>query len=755
MDSQSKSDGDARFSLRRLASRHAWAVVAVWLLATLATLASGAISNDVTGDPEDLLPIEHRSAEDRGYLLLSHGGDVPPDELLALADRAHEALGAAWIPIAAPSAELSGWLDAHALYLLPTSTHPALQERLSDDNIRAAVESLRARMSSPFFGLTMAESRRDPLRLRDLTQAEQGRAAWDNARVASQAAPTPSGDLLAHDGRSLLMAVRSDRAPSSLRALVSTTVGEAISVSAVGPRAERTAAQERVEQTLPTTLSITLAGITIILAAALRRVRQAVAILLCLASGAALAATLVPLESLSAPLLVLGLGFACEGALHLQRISERGWPGAAVLGTALLPLWLSPYPLWKTWSVHWLIAIAIVLAVLRVVLPALQTVLRCDAPWKRRGFLLRPMPIIAVIMGVGLLGSGAWATRELNVRGADHIDLGNERSPRFIDTYFDPGLVAYAHTPAETPEAALVVAASDAAALADLMPVEARAIDSPGSFVLPQDVLMRRRASLAKLELNARLGKLRTLLEARGFRPDAFGEFLRSASDPDQLPTPEAALDGPLARWILGYVTETAQGVAIEHRIHLTADRSVLPPKIGTENGDALKVHGPAIGGREQARELFDWLGAMALGQLWLAAFVVWIGTRSLPISMAAALAGLSTQTGMLAAMIPLGVPLSPAVIPVLLLSGAAASIAAGRACRSIDGETPLFATGLLVVSTCQGVAGLALVASTIPLWSQLGAVASVGAVLASGTGLFMAPGLVRLLRRPEKDATA
>ena len=86
-------------------------------------------------------------------------------------------------------------------------------------------------------------------------------------------------------------------------------------------------------------------------------------------------------------------------------------------------------------------------------------------------------------------------------------------------------------------------------------------------------------------------------------------------------------------------------------------------------------------------------------------------------------------------------------MIPVLLLCGAAAAIAAGRACRAVDLERPLFAMGLVVTSACQVVAGLALVASDVPLWTQAGYVAAIGAATASGTGLFIAPGLTRLLR--------
>jgi hypothetical protein len=54
---------------------------------------------------------------------------------------------------------------------------------------------------------------------------------------------------------------------------------------------------------------------------------------------------------------------------------------------------------------------------------------------------------------------------------------------------------------------------------------------------------------------------------------------------------------------------------------------------------------------------------------------------------------------------------------------------------------------GLVVVSACQVAAGLALVLTGVPQWMQVGWVAAIGAAVASGAGLFVAPGLARLLR--------
>jgi hypothetical protein len=140
-------------------------------------------------------------------------------------------------------------------------------------------------------------------------------------------------------------------------------------------------------------------------------------------------------------------------------------------------------------------------------------------------------------------------------------------------------------------------------------------------------------------------------------------------------------------------------------------------------------------------------MGIYALSQLWICALLVWLGTRSLAIAVSAAVASLVTLTAVLVAMVPLSIPLTPMVIPALLLTGTAAAIAAGRACRAVDLERPIFAMGLVVTSACQVAAGLALVFSNVPQWTQVGYVAAIGAAAASGAGLFIAPGFTRLLR--------
>ncbi len=749
-----------RPSARPWAQRFAWAIVLAWLAACAGIVGAGALGVRVRGELDGLLPPEHRAPADQGYLLLRHDGDLTRDELLSIADRVHEVLGPAWVPVVAPAAERNGWLDAHALYLLPLSTHDALRERLSDENIRSAVDALRSTMSSPFFGLTMSESRRDPLRLRDLTAGVEARSSWDAPALASRAAPTPAGDLLADDGQSLLLSTRGTRPASELAELVAHSVSEAVIVEDVGPRAQRDDAVAAADAALRKTVWIALVGIIVVLAAAHRNVRRTLAAALCLGSGAAACLLFVPLDPISAPLLVLAIGIGSGATLPLARLSGRGWAGLAILAVALTPLMVLDYTLWVTWAPLWVGVVLVMRGMTRVVMPALLEVLRVgpNARHDRRArFLLRPSSAVALSLSLGLLASGWWGLGGLEYRGVDRLEFapGNAARRLMRETYFDPGLVAHVDTEGTDVVQALTRSADDARLLATLVPTEARVVDTPGALVLPSEELQRRAVGLAELKLGERLTKLRELLSARGFRPAAFGEFLRSAADPDRLPTPEAALEGPLGPWIRGYVVDTGSGVVLQARVHLAPDPDVLPPALETPDGRTLLVQGPAIGGRMQAATFFDQLGLATGALLWIGAFVVWLAMRQFSAALAAAIGGTCVLAGMLAALRLLEVPASPVLLPVFLLAAATAVVAAAGACRAAGKGTPVSATGLLAAGLAQSIAGLALAASSIPVWVDVGVAAAAGSLLASGVGLFVAPGLATLLERNTKEATS
>jgi len=655
------------------------------------------------------------------------------------------------VPLTPPAAEMTAWLDAHALYLLPIEAHEQLDAALTEAAMQDAVDGLKARLSSPMFGVTGEQPRRDPLGLARLT-AEGARVSETNPLGAR---PTAKGDLIAQDGRALLIQLQTTRGVEAVERDVSDAVADLpVLTTLVGKIADRARAETTIEGHVRRLVIVTLAGLTFVLAIALRSVRSVLAVMLCI-GGAIAVAVLAgpPLTMLALPLVVLLAGFGCEGALHLQRISQRGWPAAAVLGTALVPLLLSPYPAWQAWSWQWAVGIVGVVLVLRLVLPALSSTFGGAGSKAPRGFRLLPARGLAVVLSVGSLAAGAWAAGQLSFRGFDRplVDDDTAATRVMRDRFFDPRRVVEAETPGRDAGDAVARSAADARALAELVPEHATQVDSPGRYVLPEAELERRRSALTELKLVDRMDVLFELLSTRGFRPDAFGEFMRGASDLDTLPTPQAALEGPLGPWIARYLQEREDVVVVRNRVVLKGDKASVP-EVERDEGPNLVLRGPAIGARLDRDVFADWLGIYIALQLWVGALVVWLGTRSLAVAIGAALAAMSAQTAVLAAMVPLRLPLGPEMVPALLLVGAAGMVAGGRACRAIVLRRPFFATGLLVTGLCQGVAGLALVATGEPAWSRVGLMIAIGAVAASGAGLFIAPGIAKLFR-PEFGA--
>jgi hypothetical protein len=752
----SVEDGQATLSLRRWARRWSGSVIAVWLACSAAVIV-WIITRGVaiSGDVEALLPVHDRSLVDEPLVLLTLREDAPAesassDTLIAAAALVADRLGSERVPLAPPAGEAAAWFDAHALFLVPDDALADLRARLADDAMSAAVEDLRARLSSPLFGVGDDEPRRDPLALRGAIAGAGGR--FGPADTLGKARATASGDLVDRHGTGVLVQLRSERPAADLLADVVGAIGDApVDAALVGPAGIEAAAREVVAARHLQVFVIAAAGLALVLAAALRRVRATAAILACLATALAAALVWQPvIDAWSVPMLVLFAGFACEGALHLQRISARGWPAAAVLATALVPLALGPYPVWERWAWSWALAIAVAVLLLRVVLPAIHARVGGDTSWEGRGFRWTPMPITAVLLSGAILGAGAWASSNVRYRGGDRVTLApaSAAQARLLDEFFDPALVVRTASSGSDHAAALERAALDARTLATLVPVSASRVDSPGSLVMRTEDIESRRVALAELELPKRMMRLREILESRGFRADAFGEFLRTARVDEAGPTAGSMLDGPLGAWLRRYQITTAAGPTFRSFVHLDADAEAeLPPPLATDAGK-IRLSGPAAAARRDRSEFQNWFGIWALTQMWIGAFVVWVGTRSFTIAMSAAFATLVTQCATLVAMAALRLPIGPQVLPGILLVGAAATIAAARACRAIDLRKPLFATGLIVTSLCQSAAAIALIATDVPAWRQLGIVVVIGAATASGVGLFVAPGLCRALRR-------
>lgn len=716
---------------------------------------------EISGDLEGLIPHAHRARPGEPLVLLQIAEvglapDGSPEEaLLTAAQRIGDRMASQRVPLAPPATELTAWLDAYALYLLPVSAHETLAAALSERSMLDHVDSLKARLSSPMFGVSGEQPRRDPLGLTHLTDDAASQLGRLSDPGAMGARPTATGDLLADDGQALLIGLQTERALPALRR----EVGDAISdlpvrATLVGAAAERERAVQTINSRGPRLFALALAAITGVLAIALRNVRAVVAMVACIASAIAGFVWLSPpVGILALPLVVLLAGFGCEGAVQLQRISERiserAWPAAAVLATALVPLWLSPYPQWRAWSWRWAVGVVAVALVVRIALPAITSLIGHATPRPQGGLGPRPMRLLALTLAMAALGAGAWSVGQLGFLGFDRQLLGeSDPAVRLVqERFFDSRRLVETRTVGRDPADAMARAASDSRALAQLVPEHASRIDSPGSFVLPVPELEQRRHALSGLKLAERMDVLFELLSSRGFQPDAFGEFLRGASDLRNMPTPQAALDGPLGPWIARYLEEDGDTVVLRSLVHLRDATGPVPEISRGDSGPPLRLHGPAVGSRIDRTSFANWLGIYVALQLWLGALLVWLGTRSLAISVGATVAALTAQSALLAAMRPLGLALGPQIIPALLLVGAAGMVAGARACRAIDLQRPFLAKGLLVTGLCQAAAGLALVATGEPAWARVGMMIAVGTLAGSTAGLLVAPGIARLLR--------
>ncbi|HVI03468.1 MAG TPA: hypothetical protein VM869_32465 [Enhygromyxa sp.] len=785
----------------------ALAVLAIWAGLTIwALIGLIGASSIWSGAREGLVPVQHRAARGQPLALVRvdpealaaaspvDPASAPPDatELDAsavLADAAsaiEEALGEQRIPLAPPKAEINRWLDAHALYLLPIETHESLAARLSDASMLAEVQGLEARLSSPLFSVSGEQPRRDPLGIRELTKAEVGRLGHV-AEIPGSDDPqvSPSGDLLAASGDRVLIALRSDRSPEELLLALRSAVQQLpVEVALIDPGVIEAATAQQLagaDQRWGDGPTVTIAGfaaLVLLLSLVMRRLIPVLALALCLASVWVISMfAIVELKLIdgglgggvelgSAALLLVLLGFACDAALRLQRIGVGGWASLLITAGALLPLLLTPYPLWQRWALIWPAVFLLSAGVMRVVLPSLLELSRGDFEWRRPGFRLAPMPVLAVGICVALTAAGAWANQQLRYRPGTRLPTAVSEAAtlerELIEHFFDPTMIVEAHSSAEhdpkkfeTPEAAaLDAAASDVATLAQLVPVEARRIDSPGSFVLPHEELLARKRALQQLKLGERMEALELLLTDQGLRAEAFGEFVRGATDIEDLPSAQAALDGPLGPWIAGYMHDDVLRSRVELR-----GREGLPsiPLTDERMAELPRLRGPAIAAMVDQREFDDRLGLAMLAGLWLSAFLVWLGTGSLGIAVSVALVAVASECGVLFGLSLLDQSVGPHLLPILMVVGAAAAVAGGRACRAVSLGQPIVARGQLLSGGCQVVIGVVLLTSAQPVWRELGLALAMGSALACGLGLFATPGLAmlfeKLRRRPRTSA--
>ena len=752
-----------------------WAAVAVGL--GLRSAESGGLSID--GELEGLVPEAHRSPVGEPWLMLradqdgetaaplgSEPAEAARSNLLAAALAIAQAMPDERVSLAPPANAVTAWLDAHGLYLLPADRHAELADRLEDEKVSAAIQGLVARLSSPLFGASGEQARRDPLGLKPVLTRESGQLGHVRVEDAGAASVTGSGDLLSADGKTLVIQLVTERRTEQVLADARAAIADLpVSATMVGPAVHREVVAQRTTAEWPRMLTTLGAALTFVLALALRRIRPVLCLLACLASGVLLIELVTgAFDPLSLPLLVLIPGFSCGAALRLQRISTRGWASGVLIATALIPLWLSPYPEWERWSVQWLAAAGLMILLLRIVMPALLSVIRASVEWRKAGFILAPMPALGLLLLAGLTTLGAWAGNSLRYAGADALEISDAEydaaSERLRQDFFDPRQTVEARTPGPSPAAALERTAIEAEALGGLVGPQAVRLDSPGSYVIPAPELEARMQSLSSFELPKRMQKLHDTLEAQGLRADAFTEFLHGAADIESIPTAQAALDDALGTWMSRYVVEQPDAGEDERwvvRSVLQLRPKTTPPVATTAQGDEIPLLGPAIAARHDSTLFRNRVGVYVACGLWLGAFIIWLGAGSLAIAISSAVAGLATQSAVLGLLALLRQPMGPHLLPVLLLVGVAGMIAAGRACQAVDLRRPLVAGGLLTTGICQIAAGITLLASTEALWRQMGLVIAVGSATAIGLGLFAAPGMCQLLRRAtggRSDAT-
>ncbi len=756
--------------------RRAALVLIVWVLTLLAI----ATSIDHRGgwwgptEREALLPLDQRSIRGEPWLLLRLADhEASASTLLEAGRRVEETLGEERVPFSPPRGELDAWLDSHALYLLPLDQHEALANRLSDENISAAVQSLHARLSSPLFGVSGEDARRDPLHFRGLVghRSDPGAEPLPHGR----AAVTAAGDVISADGTMLMIQLRSTRDLSTLR----TEVREAmdtlpIEVDTLGPETRQEATTRESAPRAPKMVLALFAALAIALSASLRRARPTAAILL---------ATVTPLAILGwilrgFDLWTLALGvlltaFSCEAVLRLQPIARRAWVAPLVTASALLPLWLSPYPLWQRWAWIWALAHLGATGIVRLVMPALLKAFRGPSTWSRREFHLRPFPALSLIVCIAFGLGGVWAAHELGHRGIVATPFSSTKHEALEDLrrahLYDSSFVVEVESEGNSAADALETAARQVAALESWRPSLATQIDSPGRFIIEHDVLARRRESLAQLGLRRRMQAVHDSLDAHGLRPNAFAEFLQGAASIDAMPGAQSALDSSLGPWISsrlrppGALSSTwhirtrvslrapVQDVALPALYFVDRDRSIGNSTASPEPKSLVErrivPHGPTMAARENMQFFVPRLGLYIVSALWISAFLIWIGSGRLTTALASASAFVAATGGLLLVMLPLRIALGPHLLPGFLLVGVAATIAAGRSCRAVQLNTPVAASGILLAGLCQLCGGLALASSAETMWRELGLVVAIGTSFASGIGIFVSPGVDALLR--------
>lgn len=701
-----------------------------WLFVVAAIALTWGDGPRLDGDPQRPLPPEHRNDPGDALLLLAiaEGSEASTEDLLLAATQLRERFADAWAPLGPPANEMAGWLDAHALLLMPPQTHGELRERLGDAAIDDAVAMVRARMSSPFFLVHGADARRDPLGLRTLTRQAAAGFGREQSATPTGAQTTGSGDLLSADGRALLLLLRRPADEVPLSELARTLEPAGLTVAEVGHASTKDRASARLDQHWRRLPWLLLCGLLALLSVLHRRALPPIALVGSL--GALVLATARlhgTLEFATLPVLAALAVVPLLALRHGGRFDPLAW---LLLGSAWAGLWFCPVLPWPTWSFAWPLACLAAATVVGLVGAGLR---RTGAS---RGETSRAQPTAiawrsATVVAIGsVLGLAAWQDARFAPLHTSELDAP---PPALLRNFFDPRAIVWTHVEASTPEAALEAAAVSARAWLELPPGAVVRVDSPGNIVLPAAEIAARRHALVELDLTSRLQVLEAALQTRGFRPAAFGEFLRSAANPHVVPSAEAALQSPLGRWIERYLERNGEETTVRTELWLPEDATTPLPD--PANGE---LRGPAIADRSLRPGLPRAFVTAWLVQLWIGALMIWLPRRDLRTALVAAAMGV-TSVGFIAALVTRVFELAwtTSAFPMLLLASALAMVSTVRA-RAGGSRTD---DAILALAPC--IAGLALASLRDPEFYAPALVLGLCGVLSLATGRYVAPGLL------------
>ncbi|MEE9384547.1 MAG: hypothetical protein V3V08_14170 [Nannocystaceae bacterium] len=741
-----------------------WSIIAV--LAVISVVRRPDVPR-LDGRRDTLTPLAHRANPAKMWLLLRlanthsdalaiRGADPSTGSLLAAGVAIAQALPDERVPVAPPANAVAGWLDVHGLYLLPEETHDELANRLDPDRIATRIQGLRAVLSSPLFGVSGIEARRDPLALRELLHAVAGRLGHLNAPNRDPMRPTPTGngDLLAANGNLLAVQIHSDRSSSSVandaRAAVA---GLGVELSVVGPAATVERGRAHLSRTIGFACVATVAAWTFIISLASRSVRGT----LCLAwfatgSTAILLVVMPRLDVFSLPLLVTLVGFAVALVLADERQGRRFPAVGLIAAMALFPLAICPYPVWKEGAVWWVLGALITLVPAGTVVRGLGVWVKHRNHAARHRFVPTPPPRISSSIVLALIAAGIWSFGQLPHIASDAVaspdaELQSDQHD-LARWFFDPANTVEIRGYGDTAAAALERAAADTRLLAYLVPTRAVRLDSPGTFVATDRELLLRRKRLTQLGIMEKMRSLRLALESQGLRPNAFAESVAGVSSLDATPNPQAALDSALGPWIRRYLSSDKNGVYVRSFVQLrpgTAAESAL----AADAHRSLTAFGLRVAGWRDAAQLGDTLILTLATGLWLGAFISWVSSRKLAIALGlAATAAAAAAATVIALHLVFNHGIGPLALPGLLLAAATTFFAGLPASTAALAKTPISVPRLLwaVAALVAGV--LALVLSAEPIWQRAAVVLASGAAIGAGLGVFVAPGVCLALSR-------